>query len=68
MASSTKLHAYLFAVFGVEKNPANFYDLCGILGDIDPMLVARRSNMDNNVSVQVPLLALSSSRHIGRRI
>ena len=60
--------AYLLAVFGVQEDPAKLYHLCRIFGDIDSVLIAGGSDMDNNVSIQIALLALCGSRHIEERL
>lgn len=59
------LYAYLFERIGVDKNPANFDDLCGILGHVDTVFVAGGGNVDNDITVRVELIK-RLRRHIGR--
>ena len=42
---------YLLEILGVEQNPADFDDLGGLLCDIDTVLIAGGSDVDDNISV-----------------
>ena len=63
-----KISTYLIAVLCIKENPAKLYHLCRIFGDIDSMLITSGSNMDDNVSIQIALLALGRGRHFGEAI
>jgi hypothetical protein len=58
--------AHLIAGLGVQENPAQLYDLGGIFGHVNSMLIARRGNVNDDVSVEIALLVLARRRHLGR--
>ena len=51
-------NSHLLKRIGVEKNPSEFNDFSRVLGDIDTVLIARRSNMDHNIAINVELRRL----------
>jgi hypothetical protein len=58
--------AYFVTAFCVEQDPSKLYDLCRIFCDIDSVFITGGGNMNNNVSIQITLLALRSRRHLSR--
>lgn len=44
---------YLLAGFGIQQDPPQLDHLCGILGDVDAMLVAGGCDVDDNVAIQL---------------
>jgi hypothetical protein len=56
--------AHLVAGLCVQENPAKLYHLRRIFGNVNSMLIAGGSNMNNDVSVEIALLALASGRHL----
>jgi len=58
--------SHLVAALGIQENPAKFYHLCGIFGDINAMLIAGGSDVDDHVAVQIRLWVLRRRRHVWR--
>ncbi|KAH0551083.1 hypothetical protein GP486_007568 [Trichoglossum hirsutum] len=56
---------YLLKILRIQKNPAELDHLRRVLRDIHPMLIARCGNMDDNVAIQVRLMA-QAARHLSR--
>lgn len=54
------MELYLVAGFCIEENPAEFYDLCRVFCNIYSMLIAGGSNVNDDVSIEIALLALPS--------
>jgi hypothetical protein len=59
---------HFLAALCVQENPPKLNDFCRIFCNVDSMLVTSRSNMYNNVSVEIALLALAGRRHLGGRM
>lgn len=58
------MSAYLLTVLGIQENPSKLNDLGRVLGNVYSMLVAGCCNVDNDISVEVPLLGSRQSyRH-----
>ena len=58
------ISAYLLAVLGVQENPSELNDLGRVLCNVYAVLVAGCCNVDNDISVEVPLLGSRQSyRH-----
>jgi len=51
--------ADLVAGFGIQENPTKLYHFCRIFRNINPMLIAGSGNMNDDVSVEIALLALT---------
>jgi hypothetical protein len=49
---------HLFAALCIKENPPELYNLCRIFGDINAVLIAGGGNVNDNVSIQIALLAL----------
>lgn len=51
----------LFAGLCIQQDPSQLNDLGGVLGNVDAMLVTRRSYVNDNVAVQIaPLRRIGS--------
>lgn len=56
--------AYLLAVLGIQENPSELNDLGRVLGNVYAVLIAGGCNVDDDISVEVPLLGSRQSyRH-----
>lgn len=60
------VEAHLVAGLCIQENPTKLYHLRRVLCNVNSVLITGSSNMNNDVSVEIALLALASSRHLVR--
>lgn len=58
------LHSYLLERIGIQENPAELNDFSRVLGHVDTVLIACRSNMHYNITIDIELGGLLR-RHDG---